>query len=78
MPGALRAATCCNNLWPQVFDMIETQMVRHNISNALPMRILYRSLYVVIVAFVGVRLLCLHHRLQCMHTAGVPCSVLIL
>ena len=37
----------------QVFDMIETQMVRHRISNALPMRILYRSIYVIIVAFVG-------------------------
>ncbi len=39
----------------QVFDMIETQMVRRGISNGFPMRILYRSIYVIVVAFVGVR-----------------------
>ncbi|KAK9904954.1 hypothetical protein WJX75_006393 [Coccomyxa subellipsoidea] len=37
-----------------VFDMIETKMVMSGISNGLPMRLLYRSVYVVIVAFVAI------------------------
>ena len=34
--------------------MIETKMVMSGISNGLPMRLLYRSVYVVIVAFVAI------------------------
>ena len=30
-----------------VLDMIEMQMVKRHISNGLPMRLVYRSLYVV-------------------------------
>ena len=39
-----------------VFDMIESQMVKRGISNGLPCRLIYRSAYVVIVAFVGITL----------------------
>ena len=40
----------------QVFDMIETRMVKNGINNGLLMRLLYRSAYVVIVTFVAVTL----------------------
>ncbi len=39
-----------------VFDMIETQLVKRGISNGLVCRLIYRSAYVVIVAFVGITL----------------------
>lgn len=39
-----------------VFDMIETQLVKRGISNGLPTRLIYRSAYVIIVAFVGITL----------------------
>ncbi len=39
-----------------VFDMIETQLVKNGISNGLLCRLLYRTAYVVIVAFVGITL----------------------
>ena len=39
-----------------VFDMIETQLVKNGISNGLLCRLIYRSIYVVIVAFVGITL----------------------
>lgn len=37
-----------------VFDMIETQLVKRNIPNGLITRLVYRSLYVGIVGFVGI------------------------
>lgn len=36
--------------------MIETRMVQNRISNGLPMRLLYRSVYVILVAFVAITL----------------------
>ena len=39
-----------------VFDMIETQLVKHGISNGILCRLLYRSAYVILVAFVGITL----------------------
>ena len=39
-----------------VYDMIEYQMVRRNIPNGWISRLIYRSIYVVIVAFVAVSL----------------------
>lgn len=48
-------AFCC-----AVMDMIESVMVRHGISNGLPMRLVYRTIYVVIIAFIAVRFLHVH------------------
>jgi amino acid permease len=39
-----------------VFDMIETQMVKRGISNGVFARLIYRSLYVVLTAFVAITL----------------------
>ena len=39
-----------------VFDMIETQLVKNGISNGIICRLLYRSAYVIVVAFVGISL----------------------
>ena len=35
-------------------DMIENVMVRHNIPNGLPSRLIYRTVYVIIIAFIAV------------------------
>ena len=41
-------------------DMIESVMVRHGISNGLISRLIYRSLYVCLIAFIAVRFLGMH------------------
>ena len=46
---------CAADAMP-VFDMIEYQMVKRNISNGWISRLIYRSLYVVLVAFVAISL----------------------
>lgn len=37
-----------------VYDMIEYQLVKHRIPNGFVTRFIYRTIYIIIVAFVGI------------------------
>ena len=50
-----------------VYDMIEYQLVKHRIPNGFLTRLVYRTVYIVIVAFVAISLPFFGGR--CSHTA---------
>lgn len=59
-----------------VMDMIECSMVRHGISNGTIMRLFYRTIYVVLIAFVAVRDLPVLHpcRPGCLNAGSPQCT----
>lgn len=39
-----------------VYDMIEYQLVKHRVPNGFVTRLVYRTIYIVLVAFIGITL----------------------
>lgn len=49
--------SCCAQVYAMpVYDMIEYQLVKHRIPNGFVTRLVYRTIYIILVAFVAITL----------------------
>lgn len=57
-----------------VYDMIEYQLVKHRVPNGFVTRLVYRTIYIVLVAFVGITLPFFGgQHPSSMRVASIPC-----